>query len=107
MTGDNWQIDHGDNSHKRMTGDNWQNSHGDNSKCQEKGSSWGRCSGRLGPKTNLLIYEVVQGGRHGECLLLQENIMRNKQERTKEFKQRAGTDIWHCNTPKNTQKQQH
>ena len=64
------------------------------------------------------FYEVVQGGRHKvsldwpkgletrvfqacrgsvsdsqECLLLQENIMRNKQERTKEFKQQAGTGI--------------
>jgi hypothetical protein len=52
-------------------------------------------------------FEVVQGGHHEECLLLQENIMRKKQERTKEFKQQAVTGIWHCNTPKNVQKQQH
>jgi hypothetical protein len=31
MTGDNWQIDHGDNNHKKMTGGNWQNNHGDDS----------------------------------------------------------------------------
>jgi hypothetical protein len=31
MTGDDWQIDHGDNSHKKMTGGNWQNNHGDDS----------------------------------------------------------------------------
>ncbi len=107
MRRDNWQIDHGDNSHKRMTGDNWHNDHGDDSQCQETGLSCNRCSGRLGPKANLLIYEVVQGGRHEEHLLLQENIMRNKQERTKEFKQWAGTGIWHHDTPKNVQKQQH
>jgi hypothetical protein len=83
MTGDDWQIDHGDKSHKRMTEDNWQNDHGDDSQCWDTGSSWDRCSGRLGPKANLLIYEVVQGGEHHEeCLLLRENIMRNKQERT-------------------------
>jgi hypothetical protein len=39
----NWQIDHGDNSHKRMTGDNWQNDHGNNSQCQETGSCYNRC----------------------------------------------------------------
>jgi hypothetical protein len=55
----------------------------------------------------LLIYEVVQGGHHEECLLLQENIMRDKQERTKESKQQAGTGIWRCGMPKNIQKQQH
>jgi hypothetical protein len=32
--------------------------------------------------------------------------MRNKQERTKEFKQQAGTGIWWYNMPKNAQKQQ-
>jgi hypothetical protein len=32
--------------------------------------------------------------------------MRNMQERTKEFKQQAGTGIWRCDTPKNVQKQQ-
>ncbi len=31
VTGDNWQYDHGDNSHKKMTGDNWQIDHGDDS----------------------------------------------------------------------------
>ena len=86
----------------------------------------------MGPKANLLIYEVVQGKHHEvsldwpkgletrvfqaytgsvsasqERLLLQENIMRNKQERTKEFNQQAGTGIWHCDTPKNAQKLQH
>jgi hypothetical protein len=33
--------------------------------------------------------------------------MRNKQERTKEFNQQAGTGIWHHDTPKYGQKQQH
>jgi hypothetical protein len=33
--------------------------------------------------------------------------MRNKQERTKEFKQQARTGIWHCNMLKDAQKQQH
>ncbi len=61
MTGDDWQINHGDNSHKRMTGDNWQNNHRDDSQCWETGSSYNRCSGRLGPKANLLNYEAVQG----------------------------------------------
>jgi hypothetical protein len=69
--------------------------------------SCNRCSGRLGPKANILIYEVVQAGCHEECLLLQENIMRKKQERTKEFKQHAGTGIWCCDITKNAQKQQH
>ncbi len=40
-------------------------------------------------------------------LLLQENIIRNKQERAKEFKQQAGTGIWHPNMPTYGQKQQH
>jgi hypothetical protein len=71
VTGDNWQYDHGDNSHKKMTEDNWQNNHGDNSQCRETASSCNRCSGRLGPKANLLIYEVVQGEHHEEPLLLQ------------------------------------
>jgi hypothetical protein len=101
MTGDNWQYDHGDNSYKRMTGDNQQNDHGDDSQCRETGSCCNRCSGRLRPKANLLIYEVVQGGFHEGRLLLQENIMRRKQERTKEFKQWAGVGIWRCDTPKN------
>jgi hypothetical protein len=101
MTGDNWQIDHGDNSHKRMTRDNWQNNHRDDSQCQETGLCCDRCSGRLGPKAKLIIYDVVQGGHHEECLPLQENIMRNKQERTEEFKLWAGTGIWHPGTPKN------
>jgi hypothetical protein len=107
VKGDNWQIDHRDNSHKKMTGDNWQNNHGDVSQCREIGLSCDRCSGRLGPKANLLIYEVVQGERHEEPLLLHENIMRNKQERTNKFKQQAGTGIWHRNRLKSTQKQQH
>jgi hypothetical protein len=37
VTGDNWQFDHGDNSHKRTTGDNWQNNHGDDSQRWETG----------------------------------------------------------------------
>jgi hypothetical protein len=86
VTGDNLWYDHGDNSHKIMTGDNWHNNHGDDSQCLETGSCCNRCSGRLGPKANLLIYDVVQGGHHEERLLLQENILRNKLERTKEFK---------------------
>ncbi len=71
MTGDDWQIDHGNNSHKRMTGDNCQNDHGDNTQCLESGSSSNRCYGRLGPNANLHVYQVVQGGRHEERLLLQ------------------------------------
>ncbi len=80
--------------------------------------SCNRCITRLGPKANLLIYEVVQGRHHEvsldwpkgfetrvfqayrgsvsdsqECLLLQANIMKYKQERTKEFKEQAGTVI--------------
>jgi hypothetical protein len=31
--------------------------------------------------------------------------MRIKQEKTKEFKQQAGTGIWHCDMPKDAQKQ--
>jgi hypothetical protein len=31
VTGDNWQYDNGDNSHKKMTGDDWQIDHGDSS----------------------------------------------------------------------------
>jgi hypothetical protein len=64
MTGDYWQNDHGDISHKKMTGDNWQNDHGDNSQCQETGLSCDRGSRRLGLMTTLLIYEVVQDGSH-------------------------------------------
>ncbi len=36
MTRDDWQIDHEDNSHKKMTGDNWRNDHGDDSQCQRQ-----------------------------------------------------------------------
>jgi hypothetical protein len=90
-----------------MTGDNRQNDHGEDSQCWETESCCNRCSERLGLKANLLIYEVVQGGRHEKRLLLQENIMRNKQEITTEFKQQAGTGIWHCDMPKDAQKQQH
>jgi hypothetical protein len=92
--------------------------------------SCNKCSRRLGPKASLIIYEVVKGGCHEvsldcpkgletrvfqacrgsvsdsqECLLLQEGIMRNKQEITKEFKQQAGTGIWHRDTPRKAQKQ--
>ena len=87
VTGDNWQYDHGDDSHERITGVNWQNNHGDNSQCQETGSCCNRCSGRLGPKAKLLMYEVVQGGCHEEHLLLQESI-----KRTKEFKKKQLSD---------------
>jgi hypothetical protein len=83
-TGDYWQIDNGDNSHKRMTRDYWQSNHGDDSPCRETGLCCNRCRLRLGLKANLLFYEVVQGGRHEKRLLLQEHIMRNKQDRTKE-----------------------
>jgi hypothetical protein len=38
-------------------------------------------------------------------LVLQEIITRNKQERTKEFKQQAGTGIWHPDMPRKAQKQ--
>jgi hypothetical protein len=82
VTGDNWQYDH-----KRMTGDNGQNNHGDNSQCRETGSCCVRCSGRLGLKAKLLMYEVVQGGHHEERLLLQESI-----KRTKEFKKKQLSD---------------
>jgi hypothetical protein len=34
-----------------------------------------------------------------------KNIMRNKQEKTKEFKQQSGTGIWHGDTPRKAQKQ--
>jgi hypothetical protein len=50
VTGDEWQNDHGDASHKKMTGDNLQNDHGDDSQGWETGSSCNRCSRRLGPK---------------------------------------------------------
>jgi hypothetical protein len=50
VTGDKWQNDHGDASHKKMTGFNWQNDHGDDSQGWETGSSCNRCSRRLGPK---------------------------------------------------------
>ncbi len=107
MTGNNWQIDHGNNSHKRVTGDNWQNDHGDDSQCWETGSSCNRYSVRLGPKAKLLLYVLVQGGHHEERLLLQKNIMRKKQERTKEFRQQAENGIWRCDMLKDAQKQQH
>jgi hypothetical protein len=67
--------------------DNWQNDHGDNSQCRETGSCCDRCSGRLGPKAKLLMYEIVQGGHHEERLLLQESI-----KRTKEFKKKQLSD---------------
>ncbi len=70
-----------------MTGDNWQNNHGEDSQCWETRSCCDRCSGRLGPKAKLFIYEVVQGGRPAECLLLQESI-----KRTKEFKKKQLSD---------------
>jgi hypothetical protein len=51
VTGDKWQNDHGDISHKKMTGVDWQNDRGDDSQGQETGSSCNRCSRRLGPKS--------------------------------------------------------
>ncbi len=68
-----------------MAGDNWQNNHGDNSQCQETQLCCNRCSERLGPNAKLLMYEVVQGGRHGEHLLLQESIKRTKEFRKKQL----------------------
>jgi hypothetical protein len=50
VTGDEWQNDHGDTSHKKTTGDNWQNDHRDDSQGWETGSSCNICSRRLGPK---------------------------------------------------------
>ncbi len=50
VTGDKWQNDHGDTSHKMMTGDHWQNDHQDNSQGRKTGLSCDRCSRRLGPK---------------------------------------------------------
>jgi hypothetical protein len=69
-----------------VIGDNWQYDHEDDSQCWETGLCCNRCGGRLGPKANLLIYEVVQGGHHEEHLLLQETIMRNKQDKIIEFR---------------------
>jgi hypothetical protein len=40
VTGDNWQYDHGDKSHKRVTGDTWQYDHGDNSPKGTTGDNW-------------------------------------------------------------------
>jgi hypothetical protein len=40
VTGDDWQYDHGDDSHKKMTGDNWQIDHGDNSHKRMTGDNW-------------------------------------------------------------------
>jgi hypothetical protein len=54
VTGDKWQNDHGDASHKKMTGDDWQNDHGDNSQGRETGSSCNKCSKRLKFKKNQL-----------------------------------------------------
>ncbi len=81
VTGDEWQNDHGDNSHKRMTGDIWQNDHGDNSQCRETGSYCDRCSGRLGPKAF------------------------TRTERTQKFKKNQLKSIWCCDTKKKAQKQ--
>jgi hypothetical protein len=39
----------------------------------------------------------MRSGRNQSWILVQQCIMH----------QQAGTGIWHCNTPKNTQKQQH
>ncbi len=81
MTGDNWQNDHGDASHKKMTGDNWQNDHGDNTQGQETGSSCNRCSRKLGPKAF------------------------TRTERTQKFKKNRLRGVRHRDTTKKAQKQ--
>jgi hypothetical protein len=81
VTGDKWQNDHGDTTHKKMTGDNWLNDHGDNSQGQETGSSCNRCSRRLGPKAF------------------------TRTERNQKFKKNHLRSIWCCDTTKKAQKQ--
>jgi hypothetical protein len=81
VTGDKWQNDHGDTSHKKMTGDNWQNDHGDNSQGRETGSSCNRCSRRLGPKAF------------------------TRTERAQKFKKKQLRGIWCRDTTKKAQKQ--
>jgi hypothetical protein len=81
VTGDKWQNDHGDASHKKMTEDNWQNDHGDDSQGRETGSSCNRCSGRLAPKAF------------------------TRTERTQKFKKNQLRGIWCCDTTKKAQKQ--
>jgi hypothetical protein len=82
VTGDKWQNDHGDTSHKKMTGDNWHNDHGDDSQGRETGSSCNnRCSRRLTPKAF------------------------TRTERTQKFKKNQLRGIWCCDTTKKSQKQ--
>jgi hypothetical protein len=81
VTGDEWQDDHGDASHKKMTGDDWQNDHGDGSQGRETGSSCNRHSRRLGPKAF------------------------TRMESTQKFKKNQLRGIWHCDTTKKAQKQ--
>jgi hypothetical protein len=81
VTGDKWQNDHGDTSHKKMTRDNWQNDHVDDSQGQETGSSCNKCSRRLGPKAFTIT------------------------ERTQKFNNNQLRGIWCCDTTKKAQKQ--
>jgi hypothetical protein len=81
VTGDKWQNDHGDASHKKMTGDNWQNDLGDNSQGRETGSSCNRCSRRLGPKAF------------------------TRTDITQKFKKNQLRGIWYRDTTKKAQKQ--
>jgi hypothetical protein len=37
VTGEKWQTDHGEASHKKMTGDDWKNDHDSNSQGRETG----------------------------------------------------------------------
>jgi hypothetical protein len=80
VTGDGWQNDHRDTSHKKMTGDNWQNDHGDYSQGRETGSSCNRCSRQLGLKAF------------------------TRTERTQKFKKNQLRGIWCCDTTKKAQK---
>jgi hypothetical protein len=79
VTGEEWQNDHGDTSHKKMTGDNWQNDHGDDSQGWETGLSCNRSSRRLGPKASI------------------------RTERTQKFKKNQLRGIWHRDLTKNAQ----
>ncbi len=81
VTGDKWQNDNREASHKKMTGDDWQNDYGDGSQGRETGSSCNRCSRRLGPKAF------------------------TRTERTQNFKKNQLRGIWHCDTTKKAQKQ--
>jgi hypothetical protein len=81
VTGDEWQNDHGDTSHRKIMGDDWQNDHRGNSQGWEPGSSCNRCSIRLGPKTF------------------------TRTERTQKFKKNQLRGIWCHDMTKKAQKQ--